>query len=101
MRNSEDRQYQIMQGFTFLFRYFDLRKRNQEAHYNLGRAFHQLSLFHHAVTYYEKVLKMSEAGGIDDDEDLVREAAFNLFQIYVTSSNVTLADDIMTKYLCV
>ncbi|CAG8767795.1 3380_t:CDS:2, partial [Gigaspora rosea] len=41
-RQTDNRHLQIMQGFTFLFNYYELKARNQEAEYNLGRAFHQL-----------------------------------------------------------
>ncbi|CAG8449839.1 8678_t:CDS:10 [Ambispora leptoticha] len=57
-RQSDNRHLQIMQGFTFLLKYYDLQTGKQEAEYNLGRAFHHLGLFHLAVQCYEQVLKL-------------------------------------------
>jgi general transcription factor 3C polypeptide 3 (transcription factor C subunit 4) len=47
-RQTENRHFQIMQGFGFLFRYYDIRKKSphpaerQEAEYNIARAYHML-----------------------------------------------------------
>jgi general transcription factor 3C polypeptide 3 (transcription factor C subunit 4) len=47
-RQTENRHFQIMQGFSFLFRYYDIRKESpkpeerQEAEYNVARAYHML-----------------------------------------------------------
>lgn len=88
-RQSANRQYLIMQGLSFLFRYYDIRQQSrdpvevQEAEYNVARAFHTLGwlptlvhapaprleanhctsvpqgLSHLALPYYEKVLELS------------------------------------------
>jgi len=58
-RVTDNRHLQIVQGFTFLYKYFDLRKDiqyAQEAEYNLARAFHGLHLTHLAIPYYERAL---------------------------------------------
>lgn len=47
-----------VQGFSFLFRYLDLRGPCQESFYNLGRSLHQLGLLHLAIHYYQKVLEL-------------------------------------------
>uniref|UniRef100_A0A8C1LNV2 General transcription factor IIIC, polypeptide 3 n=2 Tax=Cyprinus carpio TaxID=7962 RepID=A0A8C1LNV2_CYPCA len=48
----------IVQGFSFLWRYVDLRGHCQESLYNIGRALHQLGLGHLAIHYYEKALTL-------------------------------------------
>uniref|UniRef100_A0A672RVS8 General transcription factor IIIC, polypeptide 3 n=1 Tax=Sinocyclocheilus grahami TaxID=75366 RepID=A0A672RVS8_SINGR len=48
----------IVQGFSFLWRYVDLRGHCQESLYNIGRALHQLGLSHLAIHYYEKALTL-------------------------------------------
>lgn len=58
-RTNPDRNYSVMQAFAFLFRYGDLRGWNQEALYNLGRAFHQLNLLNFAIHMYERALNAS------------------------------------------
>ncbi|EPS38679.1 hypothetical protein H072_7551 [Dactylellina haptotyla CBS 200.50] len=103
-RQSENRQYHILQGLVFLNRYYNMKKESkdwfdrQEAEFNMGRAFHQIGLEHYAVGYYETVIKMSDEwmnGGQDDDEkaeeeqkfesgDLRWEAAYNLQLLYHT-----------------
>ncbi|CCJ29755.1 unnamed protein product [Pneumocystis jirovecii] len=96
-RQSNNRQYQILQGMTFLFQYYELRKsmgvyEHQEAEFNIARAFHQLGLAHFAVPYYERVLSLVTS---DFNEyvyfDLRRHAAYNLSLIYVASGNATYA----------
>ncbi|CAG8470622.1 4335_t:CDS:10, partial [Cetraspora pellucida] len=57
-RQTDNRHMQIMQGFTFLYNYYELKARNQEAEYNLGRAFHHLGLMHLAVPHYKKALEL-------------------------------------------
>jgi general transcription factor 3C polypeptide 3 (transcription factor C subunit 4) len=47
-RITDNRHLQIVQGFTFLYKYFELRQSlqyAQEAEYNLGRAFQSLSKY--------------------------------------------------------
>lgn len=46
------------QGFSFLWRYVELRGECQESMYNLGRALHQMSLTHLAIHYYQKALSL-------------------------------------------
>lgn len=46
------------QGFSFLWRYMELRGECQESVYNLGRALHQLGLSHLAIHYYQKALTL-------------------------------------------
>ncbi|XP_066517872.1 general transcription factor 3C polypeptide 3 [Hoplias malabaricus] len=84
----------VLQGFSFLWRYVDLRGHCQESLYNLGRALHQLGLTHLAIHYYQKALSFPplRLEGIDEDQvDLRREIAFNLSLICQASGNKEMA----------
>ncbi|KAJ0062278.1 hypothetical protein NL108_002622, partial [Boleophthalmus pectinirostris] len=48
----------VLQGFSFLWRYVELRGECQESMYNIGRALHQLGLSHLAIHYYQKALSL-------------------------------------------
>ncbi|KAL7327548.1 transcription factor TFIIIC subunit tfc4 [Mucor circinelloides] len=127
-RKSDNRHLQIMQGMMFIFEYAKIAKYNQEAEYNIGRAFHLLGLTHLAVPHYEKTLSMRRAADgtvehrpvedvykwplneqeeegleqdMDDEYDLKAEAAYNLHLIYITSGSVSLAQILMLKYCSV
>ncbi|CAB4401438.1 unnamed protein product [Rhizophagus irregularis] len=120
-RISDNRHLQIMQAFTFLYNYYELKERNQEAEYNLGRAFHELGLYHLAVPHYERCLKLpslqqvfreqhekgkssenlSEECPVEDDDDptsLRRDAAYNLSMIYVGNGSPGLAAVLLRQY---
>ncbi|ORX45140.1 TPR-like protein [Piromyces finnis] len=64
-RQADNRHLQIMQGLTFIFRYYKIMKGNQEACYNVARSFHQIGLLYLAVQYYEKVLEMPSRKELD------------------------------------
>lgn len=98
-RQSDNRHLLIVQGLTFLFKYFDLKGGDEEACFNIGRAFHQLGLFHLAIPYYEKVLSAEEAQ--EDGETHKREAAYNLCAIYMATGSAPLAHMVMRKYCVV
>ncbi|EPY49866.1 transcription factor tfiiic complex subunit sfc4 [Schizosaccharomyces cryophilus OY26] len=116
-RLSDNRHYQILQGFTFLYHYYDLRSKagvgeKQEALYNLAKAYHFLGLEHHAVQYYEKVLELSPMGALNNFQaqqkegkqinstyDFSYEAAYNLRLIYTSSGNLNLAFEVTKRYL--
>jgi len=105
-RQAENRQFHVMQGMTFLFRYYDSRRESpvveerQEAHYNIARTYHLLGLTHIAVPFYSKVLQ--EACNFQTTrEDLVRDAAFNLQTLYIVGGNVKLARVISDTWLVI
>ncbi|CEP19103.1 hypothetical protein [Parasitella parasitica] len=127
-RKSDNRHLQIMQGMMFVFEYAKLANHNQEAEYNIGRAFHLLGLTHLAVPHYEKVLLMKKNEDsrtctrppenvykwplteeeekeleqeLDDEYDLKSEAAYNLHLIYITSGSMSLGQILMLKYCSV
>lgn len=77
-----------------------LHVRQQESHYNLGRAFHHADLVTMAELHYRRVFECRDAAGAGGgDRDICREAAFNLAHIYRASGNDDLAEEIIDKYL--
>ncbi|NXK53722.1 TF3C3 factor, partial [Chauna torquata] len=94
----------LVQGFSFLYRYLDLRGPCQESFYNLGRGLHQLGLLHLAIHYYQKVLELPPLTleGIETDQtDLRRDTAFNLSLIYQSSGNTRMAQKMLYTYAVV
>lgn len=92
----------VVQACAFFHQYIQLRGKCQETCYNLGRAMHQLGLYHAAIHYYKEALEMEPC--LDDDSrifDLKREVAFNLILIYKNSGSPLLAQMVMQKYLCI
>ncbi|KAF2723395.1 TPR-like protein [Polychaeton citri CBS 116435] len=114
-RVSDQRQYDLAQGLSFVYRYYDLRAATgktyhlQEAEYNLGRAWHMLSLTHLAVEKYETVLELSElvqeeiqlqAAGVGIRiEDFAQEAAIALRDILMLAGNDEAAHEITERWL--
>lgn len=96
-RQSENRQYHIMQGLSFLYQYYESRKESvrveerQEAHYNMARAYHMLGLTHLALPFYTKVLQEMHNETSTTAEDLVRDAAYNLQTLYAMGGNFDVA----------
>ena len=102
-RKTENRHLQLMQAFTFLFRYYRLRSKDQEATFNIARAYHHIGIVNLATEYYEKVLSMSGSrgdGGGDEvgSMNLKREAAYNLSLIYTASGSKELAQIVLRKH---
>lgn len=94
----------VLQGFTFLWRYVELRGECQESMYNIGRALHQTGLSHLAIHYYQKALSLppEKLEGIDEDQvDLRREISFNLSHIYQASGNMEMAHQLIRTYCIV
>jgi general transcription factor 3C polypeptide 3 (transcription factor C subunit 4) len=75
--------------------YCDPIENDAEALFNLGKAFHHISLYQFAVPLYEEVLSLSSES---DPHELKREAAFNLSLIYRTTGNKDLAHDVLMRY---
>ncbi|XP_076580191.1 general transcription factor 3C polypeptide 3 [Chaetodon auriga] len=94
----------VLKGFSFLWRYVELRGECQETMYNLGRALHQMGLTHLAIHYYQKALAMpaQKMEGIPEDQvDLKREIAFNLSLIYQASGNIHMARRLISTHCIV
>lgn len=116
-RQSQNRQWEVLQSLSFLFEYYDGRPtpptnpeddkeglwlETQEAEFNLGRAFHQLGLGHLAEAYYKKALEISERynkEGKWDRWDLKAEAAYNLQMVYFVGGDGRGAVEVSEKYL--
>ncbi len=102
-RQTDNRQHNVLQGITFLSRYYNSRKNSlrteerQEAHFNMARAYHMLGLTHLAIPFYWKVLHESSGSGSNSGrENLVLDTAYNLQTIYTMGGNPELAED-MTR----
>ncbi|KAI9838563.1 MAG: hypothetical protein M1819_004872 [Sarea resinae] len=118
-RQADNRHYLIMQGFSFLFTYYDCHKASpllqlqQEAEFNVARAFHMLGLNHLAIPYYERCLELSEkiqrthagdadeAGRRSDPEDFAPEAALALQGIFYLSGQTDQAKRITDRWLVI
>ena len=59
-RTTKDRQLTILKAFSVLSEYARQRKGESpaEVHYNMGRAFHQLAMWHHADREYRAALEV-------------------------------------------
>ena len=75
----------------------------QETLYNLGRAFHDIHLFHLASDQYNAALDLARAYPQLAEElaSITRATAHNLVQIYKRSGAVNLAFDVMRQFLVV
>lgn len=109
-RQAANRHHLITQGLTFLFAYYDLRRRSgdaseqQEAEFNVARAYHMLGLTHLAIPYYERCLSCSN--GLQEvrsspRDDFAAEAAFALRNIWAANGEMGKAADISRMYLVV
>ena len=103
-RLSENRQYQIQQGLAFIYRYYELRTKDdiaihhQEAEFNVGRMWHGLGLVTLALPAYERCIELrtrvrQEAEDACSDgawahEDFATEAAFAIQSIYAVTGNL-------------
>lgn len=108
-RQADNRHQLLMQGFGFLFEYYNHRHQEggaseqQEAAYNIARAFHLLGLTHLAAPYYEQCLNLSKSvqAGYRDVivEDFAQEAAFALQGIWATNGNEENAFEVTEQWL--
>ena len=110
-RQADNRHHFIMQGFAFLFTYYDIRQRSntilerQEAEYNVARAHHMLGLTHLAIPFYLRCLGMDKdiekinLGGTA--ENFTREAAFALQGLWAASGDLDKAREVTEKWLVI
>ncbi|KAL5703983.1 hypothetical protein ACHQM5_022467 [Ranunculus cassubicifolius] len=108
----------LAQGFAFLYNNLRLSGNNQEALYNIARAYQHVGLVTLAASYYEKVIATPEkdyplpkmpiedcsSRGLGESRgsgycNLRREAAYNLHLIYKNSGAFDLARQVL-KYHC-
>jgi general transcription factor 3C polypeptide 3 (transcription factor C subunit 4) len=100
-RRCEDRHRTTLNGFSFLVQYAEQRRWSQEAYYNLGRGFHQLSLLSLARRCYEHALLLSPqriAGAYVPTLDLRRECAYNLALIAKSKGAPKTAAALLARY---
>jgi len=113
-RQSSNRQYHIQQGLCFMQRYYEMRQASsqaiihQEADFNMGMVFHSLGVFHQAISFFEKVLAMSEEvqkeatmKGLKEEEieNFAPEAAMGIRSIMAFNGDVASAHALSEKYL--
>ncbi|XP_020295500.1 general transcription factor 3C polypeptide 3 [Pseudomyrmex gracilis] len=96
----------VIQAFAFLKKYAELRGKEgeQEANYNIARAFHQLGLLPSAINFYKLVLDEEPSDLVKQHAnllDLRKEAAFNLHLIYLQSDNHLLARTYLENYITI
>lgn len=104
-----DRNQAMIRAFSFFHKYFIHSAYGgvgsmHEACFNLGRAFHHVSLYQYAIPLYKKVLSHTVADRLYVDSSnqrltLKREAAYNLAHIYRASGAVHLARELLIDYL--
>ena len=97
-----------MQGFAFLFTYYNIRQSSrlasekQEAEFNVARAYHMLGLTHLAIPYYQQCLALSKAvkiESLDVAEDFAKEAATSLQQLWAANGDVNQALEVTETWL--
>jgi general transcription factor 3C polypeptide 3 (transcription factor C subunit 4) len=113
-RKTRNRNVDVMRGLAFLQRYQDHRLNNgrdgtgrspvwmeQEAYYNIGRAFHMLGLMHHAVCMYQQALALSDAIRVEDRQfyDLRFDIAYNLSTLYQQQGNWQMAQHLLEQHV--
>lgn len=114
-RLSENRQFQIQQGLSFIYRYYELRTKDcmlvhqAEAEFNLGRVWHALGLPNQALRAYERCIALGKqikeeakdeySGGRWRAEEFSAEAAFAMQTIYVLSGDFEAAHRVTREAL--
>ncbi len=108
-RQSGNRHHLIIQGFAFLFTYYELRQHaevasgKQEAEYNVARAYHMLGLTHLAIPYYRRCLALSNDVGTDGldstQEEFAKEAAFSLQGLWAANGELNEALEVTERWL--
>lgn len=101
-RTVDKHHHLILQGLAYLLTYKQLRKCDQEAYYNIGRAYQMLSINNLAIEYYEKALKCGPITTCKKHGvvDLTKETAYNLYVLYKEQSP-EIARRYIMKYLVI
>lgn len=106
-RLSSNRHIQLLQGFSYMIEYQELRLvdatdyEKQEVEFNMGKLYHLIGLTTEAVTRYEAALSYHDKLQEDPEYDMLMEAAYNLCLIYNINGNAMKALEIAQKYLTV
>ena len=111
-RQSDNRQFQVLQGLAFIGKYYDLMTADdvaidvQAAEFNKALVWHLLNLNHLAIPGFQKCLDLSkrvqeEGGGKEDTVDFAHEAAYNLRNIFAMSGNMDAARAIQEEWMVI
>lgn len=112
-RQAPNRQYLLTQGFAFFQKYYQHRLSSpyageqQEAKFNMGRAYQIIGLGHLAVKYYREVLEECREEGrplvaeVMGREDLALEAAYNIKTICFQMGDLEGARAITEQWLVI
>jgi general transcription factor 3C polypeptide 3 (transcription factor C subunit 4) len=116
-RLSENRQFQIQQGLSFVYRYYEIRTKDSvalnssEAEFNMGRVWHSLGLTSLAIPAYERCIQLSQqvqaeaminsTDQSEGTEDFAVEAAFALQSIYALTGNLAGARRVTEEVLVI
>ncbi|EPZ34555.1 TPR-like protein [Rozella allomycis CSF55] len=92
-RTSKNSNYEMLQAFAYLFKYFRLEGMTAAGKYNIGRAFHQVGMLTFASDYYLQVLNDKDASF-----SIKYSAAYNFHLILLSSNNPYKATEILNKY---
>jgi tetratricopeptide (TPR) repeat protein len=94
-----------------LKKYKTVRKRTHpaEAHYNVGRAYHQMAYLHMAERHYRKVLALytrhlmycGTTGAVAERRKYAKLAAGNLIKMYRKIGDEESASEVMDQYQAV
>lgn len=95
----------VTQALAFMWKYQQYRGEDgyQEVHYNIGRAFHQLGLLPAAIYHYKEALNFTSPllEKYPHLLDLKREAAFNLYLIYMNTGAYDIARSYVEKHIVI
>lgn len=117
-RLSENRQFQIQQGLSFIYRYYEIRTKDNvdvhcsEAEFNMGRIWHSLGLLSQAIPFYERCVQVGERvrdkakqnednNGSSAVDNFASEAAFAIQMIYALSGNFEGAGKVTERALVI
>jgi general transcription factor 3C polypeptide 3 (transcription factor C subunit 4) len=104
-RVNQERQFTLLKAFAVLSEYSRCRNTgtgliSAEIHYNLGRAFHQLSLWPQADAQYREALKVLQEGSRDSETQKLQEiCAYNLHLIRVKNGQFKQAKKLVHSYI--
>jgi general transcription factor 3C polypeptide 3 (transcription factor C subunit 4) len=115
-RQSENRQYQVQQGMAFVFRYHEIRTRDdvaglvQEAEFNMGRVWHMLGLSQLALAAYRRCMELGPRVREEHEkgeqsgtavEDFSAEAAFAIQTILALAGDFERARKVTEESLVI